>query len=76
MNFAIKRPETYQIAEALKLAMIIFTEFEMPDYEDEAYKNFTLAMGSENMFVAVVQETVVGMINERGGGHVSMLFCG
>jgi GNAT superfamily N-acetyltransferase len=74
MNFVIKRPETYQIAEALKLAMIVFTEFEMPDYEDEAFANFTLGMGSENMFVACDGETVVGMINEKGGGHVSMLF--
>jgi ribosomal protein S18 acetylase RimI-like enzyme len=60
--------------KALELAMGVFTEFEMPDYEDEAFANFQLAMGSENMFVACDGETVVGMINERGGGHVSMLF--
>jgi ribosomal protein S18 acetylase RimI-like enzyme len=74
MSISIHRPNTSETVKALELAMRVFTEFEMPDYETEAFANFQLAMGSENMFVACDDETVVGMINERGAGHVSMLF--
>jgi ribosomal protein S18 acetylase RimI-like enzyme len=69
----IHRPTTEETKQALDLALRVFIEYEMPDYEPEALENFKLALKTNNAFVASENGKIIGYINERGGGHVSML---
>jgi GNAT superfamily N-acetyltransferase len=72
--YKIHRPNAEETKQALDLALRVFTEYEMPEYEPEALVNFMLALKINNAFVATQNGKIIGMINERGGGHVSMLF--
>jgi ribosomal protein S18 acetylase RimI-like enzyme len=74
------------INPALDLALRVFIKFEMPDYEPQALTNFKrdcidnveyrerVRSGSNFMFVAYDKNKIIGMICERGNGHISMLF--
>jgi ribosomal protein S18 acetylase RimI-like enzyme len=70
----IHRPTAAEAKQSLDLALRVFIEYEMPEYEPEALENFKLALKINNAFVASENGKIIGMINERGGGHVSMLF--
>jgi GNAT superfamily N-acetyltransferase len=72
--YKIHRPTAEEAKQALDLALRVFIEYEMPEYELEALENFKLALKINNTFVATKNGKVIGIINERGGGHVSMLF--
>jgi GNAT superfamily N-acetyltransferase len=72
--YKFHRPTTEEAKQALDLALRVFIEYEMPEYEPEALENFKLALKIDNAFVATKNGKVIGMINERSGGHVSMLF--
>jgi ribosomal protein S18 acetylase RimI-like enzyme len=72
--YIIRRALPEDIRPALDLALKVFIEYEMPDYAPEALENFKRSMDISRMFVALDGEKVVGLINERGNGHVSMLF--
>jgi ribosomal protein S18 acetylase RimI-like enzyme len=72
--YKIHRPNAVEAKQALDLALRVFTEYEMQDYEPEALDNFKSVLEINNAFVATKNGNVIGMINERGGGHVSMLF--
>lgn len=74
------------IRPALDLALQIFIQFELPDYEPGAIEKFkndcienkeyinNYASGKHLMFVAVCEMEIIGIINERGNGRISMLF--
>jgi GNAT superfamily N-acetyltransferase len=70
----IHRPNAEEAKQALDLALRVFIEYEMPEYEPEALENFKSVLKIDNAFVASENGKIIGMINERGGGHVSMLF--
>jgi GNAT superfamily N-acetyltransferase len=72
--YKFHRPTAEEAKQALDLALRMFTEYEMPEYEPEALENFKLALKIKNAFVATKNGKIIGMINERGDGHVSMLF--
>jgi ribosomal protein S18 acetylase RimI-like enzyme len=73
-TYKIHRPTAEEEKQALDLALRVFTEYEMPEYEPEALENFKSVLEINNAFVASENGKIIGMINERGGGHVSMLF--
>lgn len=74
------------IRPALDLALRVFIEFEVPDYEPRAIEKFkndcienkeyinNYVSGKYLMFVAVCEKEIIGIINERGNGRISMLF--
>jgi GNAT superfamily N-acetyltransferase len=72
--YKFHRSTAEEAKQALDLALRVFIEYEMPEYEPEALDNFKLALKINNAFVASENGKIIGMINERGGGHVSMLF--
>jgi GNAT superfamily N-acetyltransferase len=72
--YRIHRPTPEETKQALDLALRVFTEYEMPEYEPEALENFKSVLEISNAFVASENGKIIGMINERGGGRVSMLF--
>jgi GNAT superfamily N-acetyltransferase len=72
--YIFHRPTAEEAKQALDLALRVFIEYEMPDYEPEALENFKIALKIDNAFVATKNGKVIGMINERGGGHISILF--
>ncbi|MDD4296938.1 MAG: GNAT family N-acetyltransferase [Ruminiclostridium sp.] len=78
------KPE--DIYPAFELALRVFIEFEAPDYEQDAVGNFksdcidneqyinNYVIGKHLMHVALEDNKIVGFVNERGNGHISMLF--
>jgi ribosomal protein S18 acetylase RimI-like enzyme len=74
LPYSIHRPTAEEAKQALDLALRVFIEYEMPEYEPEALENFKSALKINNAFVASENGKIIGMINERGSGHVSMLF--
>jgi ribosomal protein S18 acetylase RimI-like enzyme len=62
------------VRPALDLALRVFTEYEMPDYEPEAHENFKRGMDVGRLLVALDGDSMIGLVNERKNGHVSMLF--
>jgi hypothetical protein len=46
----------------------------MPDYKPEALENFKRGMDVGRLFVASDGDRIIGLINERRNGHISMLF--
>jgi GNAT superfamily N-acetyltransferase len=74
LPYKIHRPNAEEATQALDLALRVFIEFEMPKYEPEALENFKSVLKINNAFVASENGKIIGYINERGNGHVSMLF--
>ena len=71
---------------ALALALRVFIEFEAPVYDQGAVEKFkadcvenreyieNYITGKHLMFIAVDNERIVGIVNERGNGRISMMF--
>jgi ribosomal protein S18 acetylase RimI-like enzyme len=72
--YRIHRPNAEDTKQALDLALRVFTEYEMPEYEPEALENFKSVLEINNAFIASENGKIIGFINERRNGHVSMLF--
>lgn len=78
------KPE--DIYPAFELALQVFMEFEAPVYEQDAVVNFrndfidnekyinNYVTGKHLMYVALEDNKIVGLVNERGNGHITMLF--
>jgi GNAT superfamily N-acetyltransferase len=85
-TYKIRQALPNDILPALDLALQVFIKFEMPDYEPQALINFKrdcidnveyrerFRSRSNFMFVAYDKDKIIGMICERGNGHISMLF--
>ncbi|MDR0920273.1 MAG: GNAT family N-acetyltransferase [Oscillospiraceae bacterium] len=85
-NYKIRQALPSDINSALDLALRVFIEFEMPDYEPQTLTNFKsdcidnveyrerVRSGSNFMFVTLDRDKIIGTICERGNGHISMLF--
>jgi ribosomal protein S18 acetylase RimI-like enzyme len=86
MNYEIRAAKANEIDTALDLALKVFTQYEMPKYEAAALENFKndcilskefqnrYLLGENIMLVACKAGKILGMICERGNGHIAMLF--
>jgi ribosomal protein S18 acetylase RimI-like enzyme len=86
MDYEIRATKSDEIDIALDLALKVFAQFEMPEYEEEALENFKCdcicndefknryRLGENIMLVAYNGDKILGMICERGNGHIAMLF--
>jgi 8-oxo-dGTP diphosphatase len=86
VKYQIRQASPKDVLPAFDLALRVFTEFEVPVYEQGAVTRFKedcienkeylqkYISGSHLMLIAVDSEEIVGMVNERGNGHISMLF--
>lgn len=83
---AFRQATPGDVRPALGLALRVFVEFEAPVYDEGAVDKFksdcvenqayiaSYVSGSRLMFVAAEGQEIVGMVNECGGGRISMLF--
>lgn len=71
--------------DAIALAWKTFLKFEAGDYSEEGIRRFEdfitdttlhrmFLMGSYQMFVALDEKRIVGMLTLRGNSHISLLF--
>lgn len=86
MNYQIRQASPGDVLPALNLALRVFMEFEAPEYEQGAVAKFkadcvenkeyieNYTCNKHLMFIAVDNEEIVGIVNERGNGRISMLF--
>ncbi len=86
MNYQIRQADPGDVLPALNLALRVFMEFEAPEYEQGAVDKFkadcvenkeyieNYTSNKHSMFIAVDNEEIVGIVNERGNGRISMLF--
>jgi GNAT superfamily N-acetyltransferase len=86
MNYIIRKAAAEDVRSALDLALRVFAEYEAPEYEPGAIGHFkedcidnadyinNYIAGKHLMFVALDGDKIIGMINERGDGHISMVF--
>lgn len=84
--YPVRRVEPKDIEETLGLALRVFEEYEVPIYPRGALERFrrdcieapeaiyNLISEKCIAFAAFNRGRVVGMIQERGGSHISMLF--
>lgn len=84
--FTYRKAKPEDIYPAFELALQVFMEFEAPDYEQDAVVKFksdcidneeyinNYVTGKHLMYVALEDNKIVGLVNERGNGHISMLF--
>ena len=73
-----------ELKETLELVKRVFDEFEAPDYTDEGVTNFYKFIDYDSIleqlkdnfkiFVAKVEEQIIGMVCIRDYSHVAMLF--
>jgi len=70
---------------AMELAFRVFLKYEAEDYGPEGIRNFAQFVTDEDlkkmflvgeylMFVAVIDDKVIGLISLRSGNHISLLF--
>lgn len=81
MSYIYRKAKPEDVRPALNLALRMFVEFQMPDYEPKALEHFISARiknenylndyetGNYLMFLALDGEKIVGMINEHGNNH-------
>ena len=86
MNYQIRQASPGDVLPALNLALRVFMEFEASEYEQGAVAKFkadcvenkeyieNYTCNKHLMFIAVDNEEIVGIVNERGNGRISMLF--
>jgi len=86
MKYKIRQAYPNDIRSALDLAYRVFMEFEAPDYEPEAVRNFKadvvenqtyidmVTVNKHLMFLALDGDKIVGVIGERGNGHICIVF--
>ena len=84
ISYRKAKPE--DIYPAFELALRVFIEFEAPDYDPDAVGKFksdcidnedyinNYVTGKHLLYVALEGNKIVGFVNERGNGHISMLF--
>lgn len=85
-EYLIKRADPADVISALELAKRVFMKYEAPIYSKSAIKEFIggctdnpdyiskYTSGRHLMFIALDGSRIVGMVCERGGGRISMLF--
>lgn len=84
LEYQIEELKLENLEEALKVIKDTFMKFEAPDYSDEGIENFfkfanyesIKEMLSKNMkmYVAKVNEKIVGVIGYRDNSHINLLF--
>lgn len=86
MKYLIKKAAPGDVLPALNLALRVFIEFEAPVYHQGAVdrlkadcienKEYIENYVSDRhlMYIAVDGDKIVGIVNERGNGRISMLF--
>ncbi|MCL2885081.1 MAG: GNAT family N-acetyltransferase [Oscillospiraceae bacterium] len=86
MSYTIHPAAPEDIRPALDLALRIFAKYEAPDYPSGAIEQFkadcvenedyidNYISGRHLMFVALDNQKIIGIVCERGDGHISMLF--
>ncbi|MCL2833936.1 MAG: GNAT family N-acetyltransferase [Treponema sp.] len=86
MNYIIRKAVPDDVRPALDLALRVFVEFEAPVYEPGAINRFrtdcidnliyieNYISGKNLMYIAADNKKIIGMVNENGNGHISMLF--
>jgi Acetyltransferases len=86
MKYQIRQALPDEVIPALNLAFRVFIEFDAPEYEPIGIENFKkdcienqayinrFISGDNLMLLALDNEKIIGMIDERGNGEISMLF--
>lgn len=86
MDIRLRQALMNEVITALNLALDVFMEFEAHLYTKEAIGKFVdgcvkneeyinnYISGKHMMFIALDGQKIVGIINERGNGRISMLF--
>ena len=86
MKYNIRQAKSDDVLSAFKLGLRVFTEFDAPEFEPDAAAKFradctenadyieNYKTGRHLMFIAVIDNEIAGLVNERGSGHISMLF--
>ena len=84
MEYKIEELKLNQLEEALKVIEETFMKFEAPDYSEEGIKNFFKFANCESlkemlnnnmkMYVAIVNEKIIGVIGDRDNSHINLLF--
>ncbi len=87
MNYTIQQiTSEEEVKAAFEMALRAFMEFVAPVYEDRAVRKFKADTVENNDYInnyitsrhlmlgAFDGEQIIGMITERGGGHISMVF--
>ena len=85
LSYTVRAAYREEWQEAMALAWKTFLRYEAPDYTQEGIRNFrefitdtTLyrmyVTGSYQMFVAISDNKIVGMLTMRGTSHISLLF--
>lgn len=86
MNFIIRPLKSAEVRPALALSYKVFMEFEAPTYSEEGVKHFVsdciennafesnYTSGKHLMLGAFDGEKLIGMLAERNGNHICLLF--
>lgn len=83
--YEVRMAYEHEWEDAMALAWKTFLRFEADDYEPEGVRSFEnfitdntlhrmFIMGAYQMFVAIHDKKMVGMITVRGNSHISLLF--
>jgi len=81
----IRRATVEDWDDAMELAFRVFLKYEAEEYGEEGIKNFAQFITDEDLkkmflqgkyllFVAVINDKLVGLISLRSGNHISLLF--
>lgn len=84
-SYSIKRAEKEHWDEATEMAFKVFLKYEAPQYGKEGTQKFVefltsvslhrlFLQGFYKMYVATVDEEIIGIISYRNGNHISLLF--
>jgi len=84
LEYEIEELKLENLEEALKVVEVTFMKFEAPDYSKDGIENFLKFANyetikenlSRNMkiYVAKVNEKIVGLIGYRDNSHINLLF--
>lgn len=86
MNYTIRPVKPDEIRDALSLTEKVFMEFEAPTYSEEGVRNFrndcieneafknNYASGRFLMLGAFDDDKIIGMLAEKNGNHICLLF--
>lgn len=83
-EYLIEELKQEDLEEALKVVEVTFMKFEAPEYTNEGVENFFKFASYESikeklsknmeMYVAKVNEEIVGVIGYRDDSHINLLF--
>ena len=86
MEYQIRRALPEDIGPALEFALKVFMEFEAPEYPPEGAENFRSGIESKKadpdlyfsgkrvLFAALDGDKIIGVVESKGIGHISLLF--